>query len=138
MITIKAGTVHITEQTVHELLRAIEEAKKITIFTESPMPDGDMEIDYYIRCKRERGSILVKTPFSDIEFEVSLETKPHTQESLGYELDPGRVPIEIGKDGRCMCRQGEVCPLGRVGMQERCTKADLIAGGIEVVEKIKK
>ena len=43
MIQVTGAKVNLTEQTVRELLSAIEEAKKITTFTDEPMPDGDMD-----------------------------------------------------------------------------------------------
>lgn len=86
MIEIKAGTVNLTEQTIRELLWAIEEAKKVTKFTDEPLPDGDMGTDTLVKLKRERGTILVKSFYSNIEFSISLEIEPHTQESMGYKL----------------------------------------------------
>lgn len=34
---------------------------------------------------------------------------------------------DLGKDGRCKCHCGDVCPLCHVGSTERCTKAELEA-----------
>jgi len=39
-------------------------------------------------------------------------------------------PVEIGKDGRCTCHAGSVCPLGKAGMQFRCTREELEGAGI--------
>ena len=38
--------------------------------------------------------------------------------------------IEIAKDGRCTCHCGMTCPLGRQGMQIRCTREELESQGI--------
>ena len=86
MIQVKQGTVKLTEQTVRELLSAIEEAKKVTTFTNDPLPDGDMDTETFIRLKRERGEILVRSQYSGIEYAIGIEKRPHTQESLGYKL----------------------------------------------------
>ncbi len=45
----------------------------------------------------------------------------------------GAKPVRIGKDGRCECNCGTVCPLGKAGMSERCTRAELVAGGVPVI-----
>lgn len=36
-------------------------------------------------------------------------------------------PIIIGPDGRCTCSCGDKCPLGRRGMELRCTEGELEA-----------
>ena len=89
MIQVKQGTVKLTEQTVRELLFAIEEAKKVTTFTNDPLPEGDMGTETFIRLERERGKILVKSLYSGIEYAIDIEKKPQTQESLGYKLALG-------------------------------------------------
>ncbi len=86
MLTIKKGTLKLTEQTVKELMWAIEEAKKETTFTDDPMPKDDMDMDTYYRLKRERGEILVSSEYAPLDFFISLETRPHSQESVGYRL----------------------------------------------------
>lgn len=134
MIKVKSGTVSLTEQTVKEIMRAIEEAKKVTEFTDEPMPEGDMDTGSYIRLKRERGTILVKSPFMEIEYSISLETKPQTQESAGYKLELGKGAVQIGKDGRCQCSCADECPLGRRGMGYRCTEEELKSAGIQIIK----
>lgn len=42
--------------------------------------------------------------------------------------------VEIGQDGRCLCTCATVCPLGRAGMELRCTEADLRSKGILVTK----
>lgn len=37
--------------------------------------------------------------------------------------------IKIGKDGRCQCSCGDICPLGKTGMEYRCSKYELEAAG---------
>lgn len=43
-------------------------------------------------------------------------------------------PIKIGKDGRCQCHCGMTCPLGRSGMELRCTRDELQSAGIPTTE----
>jgi hypothetical protein len=139
MIYVTGAKVKITEQTVRELLSAIEEAKEITTFTNDPLPDGDMDTEMHLRLMRERGEIVVQSRYSDIEFSIDIEKRPHSQESLGYQLIPGQGVVKIGKDGRCLCRQGDKCPLGKGGMQctspknNLCTKEELEAAGIQCI-----
>jgi hypothetical protein len=42
-------------------------------------------------------------------------------------------PIKIGPDGRCTCDGSFTCPLGRVGMELRCTETELRSRGFRVV-----
>lgn len=86
MIKIEKATISITEQTVRELLSAIEETKKTIKFTDDPIPDGDMSVSDLNLHKKRRGTILVQSMFSDIKFEIALEKRPQSQESLGYHL----------------------------------------------------
>ncbi len=135
MIQVTKAKVNLTEQTVRELLNAIEKAKEITTFTDKPFPEGDMMTHEHLLHKRERGEILVESEYTGIQYVINLEKRPHSQDSLGYHLNPGhpsKPPVEIGKDGRCMCGQGDKCPLGRGGMQLKCTKAELEAAGIPI------
>lgn len=62
----KISTVHMTEQTLKEILLAVKEAKE----------KGDPYV-------------LVGTPYSLIKFKVNLEVEFQTQESLGYEIERG-------------------------------------------------
>jgi hypothetical protein len=62
-IEVYKGQVFITEQTLWELLKAVDLAK-----TKEPIPT----------------SIDILSEFSGIQFNIELEIKPHTQESLGY------------------------------------------------------
>ncbi len=86
MLTINKGTLKLTEQTVKELMWAIEEAKKETTFTDDPMPNDDMDMDTYYRLKRERGEIFVSSEYAPLDFFISLEVRPNSQESVGYSL----------------------------------------------------
>jgi len=88
MIKTRDAEVYLTEQTVKELMRAIEKAKNEVEFTDEPFPKGDMSESQYVEERKKRGTILVKSNFSDIDFVISLDTckdRP-TQESLGYRL----------------------------------------------------
>lgn len=40
--------------------------------------------------------------------------------------------VKIGVDGMCKCSCADTCPLGKTGMQSRCTVKELKARGIEV------
>lgn len=86
MLTIKKGTLKITEQTVKELMWAIEKAKHEITFTDEPMPDGDMDMDTFHQLRAERGEILVTSEYAPLDFLVLLEVRPHSQESVGYTL----------------------------------------------------
>lgn len=85
MIKIEKATISITEKTVKELLEAIKQARETIQFTDEPIPDGDMSTEDLILHKKKRGTILIQSMFSDINFEIELEKTP-TQESLGYHL----------------------------------------------------
>jgi hypothetical protein len=38
--------------------------------------------------------------------------------------------VKLGKSGeRCVCNVGTECPLGKLGMEERCSKQELEAAG---------
>lgn len=86
MIEIEKGQVHITEQTIKELVAAIKKAKEETEFISDPMPNGDMDQETFKAEMRKRGTISVESGYSGISFKIHLETKPNTQESLGYRL----------------------------------------------------
>lgn len=62
-IDIRKTTVYLSEQTMRELWKELEETKE-------KYPYQDV--------------ILMRSDFSDVEFIIAVETKPHTQESLGY------------------------------------------------------
>jgi len=85
MITVRDAEVSLTEQTIREILRAIELVKAGTEFTNEAMPDKLAEGEGIIEEKK-RGIIRIKSPYSKISFKVRIETKPQTQESLGYKL----------------------------------------------------
>jgi len=67
MTTLKGATVQITEQTVRELVQAIDQAKKLA---------NPPEV------------AVVASSHSSTSFEIALELTPHTQESLGYRRRP--------------------------------------------------
>ena len=85
-IDLNDATLSFTEQTVREMMNAINKAHKEIDFVNSPMPDDLMSTETFNKLSRERGIITVKSDFTDIKFVITLETKPHTQESLGYKL----------------------------------------------------
>ena len=133
MIQVTEATVKLTEQTVRELLSAVEEAKKITTFTNDPLPEGVMDTGTHTRFMRERGEIAVRSQYDNIEYQIEIEKRPHSQESLGYRLVLGSDVVRVGKDGRCLCKQSDKCPLGRSGSELRCTKEELEAAGIRCI-----
>ena len=55
--------VNITEQTLNELKTAADKAKSYG-----------------------KEKVLVASHYSDLEFEIDIETKPNTQESIGYRI----------------------------------------------------
>ena len=65
-ISVRKANVMITEQTIKELTGAVAKAKE----------QGFEEI-------------IITSEFSGVQFIVYMETKPHTQESLGYRLTRG-------------------------------------------------
>ena len=93
-IEINNATVCITEQTVYELMGVIEKAKipfqslvmKDCTFDKSPMPEDEMTPAQFAREQRMRGTITIESAYSNIKFQIELEARPHTQESLGYKL----------------------------------------------------
>lgn len=84
MIKVKSAEVELSETTVRELLKTIEETKEHTCFTDKPMPDYDMTREDYNKARMERGSLLITSPYSEIQFRIKLEVTPNTQESIHY------------------------------------------------------
>lgn len=60
-IEVKSAILHLTEQTLRELLKGVEAAEEIG-----------------------REEVLVESPHTDISFLIHTEIKEHTQESMGY------------------------------------------------------
>ena len=88
MISIKSGTVKITETTPKQIVKAVEEAKaEIGEFTDEPMPDWDMDVETGIRLRAERGKILVSSHYDGIDFEIDVN---NNCESVGYSWNKGR------------------------------------------------
>jgi len=85
-IDLNDATLSFTEQTVREMMNAINKAHKEIDFVHSPMPDADMSSETFNKLSRERGKIVVASDYTDVKFLITLETEPHTQESLGYKL----------------------------------------------------
>lgn len=88
MIKTRDAEVYLTEQTVKELMWAIEKAKKEVEFTDKPMSNSDMSVKQFTEEQKKRGTIRVKSEYSKIEYVISIEgkTRYERQESLGYEL----------------------------------------------------
>jgi len=87
MITVDKATVKVSEQTIKELVKAIEKAKVAIEFTDEPMPDGDMTTEMYNQYKAARGEIIVSSPYAPVRFKVAIEKCPNSQESYGYALE---------------------------------------------------
>ena len=81
MIRITAGTVTMSEQTLRELVRAVEKAKDEIEFTDEPMPNEDMETKQFIHEQARRGKIRVESPASEISFVVELCRKGGKREN---------------------------------------------------------
>lgn len=87
MIKVKNAEVQLTEQTVKELMWAIEKAKKKAEFATDPIPNGnDIPKGYVIQEQKKRGIIRVRSEYSGIEYIIQLEVELHAQESLEYKL----------------------------------------------------
>ena len=44
-----------------------------------------------------------------------------------------KKPVPVYLDGRCGCSCADPCPLGKRGVQERCTQKELKAAGVAVI-----
>jgi len=91
MIKVKSAQVHLNEQTIKELMKAMEQAKTEVEFTNEPIPDGDMSESDYVEEMKKRGRLTVRSLYSPIEYIIRLDTvviteERSTQESLGYKL----------------------------------------------------
>jgi len=109
-IVVKDATVIISEQTVKELVCAMEKAREEIEFTDEPMPDGDMDIENYKRLKAKRGEILVSSYYDNTTFAINLETTSHTQESQGYKLYDykfGDVKVEAKSEGKDLTKRND-------------------------------
>ena len=100
MINVEKAEVELSEQTVRALVRAIDKSKETIDFIDEPMPKGDMSVYQSKVANRERGNITVSSKYSGITYKVRVETRPHSQESLGYELD------ELPEPEKCSCPEG--------------------------------
>lgn len=87
MIKVEKAEVELSETTVRSLLAAIDKAKKTIDFTNAPMPEGAISVYQWKVEQQKRGSVSISSEYSDISYRVRLETRPHSQESLGYQLD---------------------------------------------------
>jgi len=82
MIKVEEAEVVITEQTLLEISRAIEQAKeKFISFSSEEFPECDMSIENYNKEWAKRGRILVSSPHCPISYRIILGTQ---QESAGY------------------------------------------------------
>jgi hypothetical protein len=86
MLIIKKGILQISEQTLKELMFAIEKAKKEIQFIKDPMPDYDMSPEQYNMEQCKRGIIHVVSDYAPLDFQINIEVTDHTQESVGYHL----------------------------------------------------
>ena len=79
------GRVSLTEQTVRELSRAVEQAKGRNQAVEQA--NGGKKIE----------TLNVSSEFSGVSFYIDLELDPNTQESLGYQIDSSLSTSEGGE-----------------------------------------
>lgn len=87
MITVKSGEVNLTEQTLKELMTAVNKAKDEVEFITNPIASGDMSINHFHQEQKKRGIIRVRSKYSGIEYKINLEVGAYeNQESLGYKL----------------------------------------------------
>ena len=88
MIEIKESIIRLTEQTVHELVLAVAEARENYMFEDIEIPDGDMSIETRNSYLFKKGLIEVKSGYSKESFLIQLGVYPNSQESesLGYKL----------------------------------------------------
>jgi hypothetical protein len=91
MIKVITGSVHITEDTLRSLLKAVEVARQSIPFLKDPdvgLPGSDMSDDELIRQRSIRGNILVRSCCIECEdFWINIELPGKVRgESAGYEL----------------------------------------------------
>ena len=86
MIRIITGAVMLSEQTLNELVKAVEKARDEIEFTDEPMPRTDMTAEQFVREKARRGEIQVESPHSGISFVIQLPRWDREQERLRYRL----------------------------------------------------
>ena len=86
MIKVRDAEVQLTEQTVKEIMNAIMKVKDEVIFTTDLMSSDVMAVDTFHQEQKKRGIIRVKSAYSNIEYVITLEVTPRSQESLGYKL----------------------------------------------------
>lgn len=57
---------------------------------------------------------------------------PDEMDEMEPDPEPASVKVKL-TDGvyRCCCNVGQPCPLGRMGMEERCTEAELNRAGVD-------
>ncbi len=56
--------------------------------------------------------------------------EPKEEPGMATVQPRGEHPITIGSDGLCSCSCADNCPLGKMGMEVRCTVQELTAAGI--------
>ena len=98
MIKVKEGTVIISEQTLRELLTAVEKRKETPI-DETPMPEHEGDIDQSTIDEEnfDRGRILVKSEYNGVKFQINIEkpSQDERSESSGYKLSPPESRMEF-------------------------------------------
>ena len=91
MIKVQQGTVILSEQTLRELLKAVERRKE-TFITDAPMPDySDVDVDLSTIEEEDydRGNIYVVSKHSRTSFKIKIEnpsSPDERSEGLGYKL----------------------------------------------------
>ena len=87
MLEVREAIIKLSEQTVRELISAVDKAKANYAFDETiEIPNHDMTEEAHDNLLFKKGIIKIKSNYSKEWFIVKLETTPQTQESLGYRL----------------------------------------------------
>jgi hypothetical protein len=86
-ISVDNAVVELSETTVRSLMRAIDKAIENYVYDpEIKKPEGDCSVETWNRYEKNNGVIYVESPYSKIRFKIQMETKPNSQESIGYSL----------------------------------------------------
>lgn len=102
----------------HEIVGCMYgQVKKLSEAADASIYSGNLK-DFRERCRKTLMAMIVAI--------VSVDKLTEMRK----EADPPELVIYVGDDDLCQCDCGSACPLGRMGMEERCTKEELEAAGI--------
>ena len=86
MIKVKEVEITLLESELEQICKIVEKAKKETVFTTEPMPDGDMSEDTFRELWFKRGIIPIISGNSKTRFIIDVRGN---QESERYYLNVG-------------------------------------------------